>query len=83
MMEIVIVTLALSVLGICIFMKCMTELSKRIDELEKKIDNLQYQTDDVLHDINIVNKNVLSTSGMLAEMKDEINKLKKLYNYGK
>lgn len=83
MMEILIVTLALSVLGICIFMKCMTELSKRIDELEKKIDNLQYQTDDVLHDINIVNKNVLSTSGMLAEMKDEINKLKKLYNYGK
>ena len=83
MMEILIVTLALSVLGICLFMKCMTELSKRIDELEKKIDNLQYQTDDVLHDINIVNKNVLSTSGMLAEMKDEINKLKKLYNYGK
>ena len=83
MMEILIVILALSVLGICIFMKCITELSKRIDELEKKIDNLQYQTDDVLHDINIVNKNVLSTSGMLAEMKDEINKLKKLYNYGK
>ena len=52
-------------------MKCMTELGKRIDELEKKIDNLQYQTDDVLHDINIVNKNVLSTSGMLAEMKDK------------
>ena len=71
MMEIVIVTLALSVLGICLFMKCMTELSKRIDELEKKIDNLQYQTDDVLHDINIVNKNVLSTSGMLGAMKDE------------
>ena len=71
MMEIVIVTLALSVLGICIFMKCMTELSKRIDESEKKIDNLQYQTDDVLHDINIVNKNVLSTSGMLGAMKDE------------
>ncbi len=83
MMEILIVILALSVLGICIFMKCITELGKRIDELEKKIDNLQYQTDDVLHDINIVNKNVLSTSGMLAEMKDEINKLKKLYNYGK
>ena len=83
MMEILVVTLALLVLGICIFMKCMTELCKRIDELKKKIDNLQYQTDDVLHDINIVNKNVLSTSGMLAEMKDEINKLKKLYNYGK
>ena len=71
MMEIVIVTLALSVLGICIFMKCMTEIGKCIDELEKKINNLQYQTDDVLHDINIVNKNVLSTSGMLGAMKDE------------
>lgn len=52
-------------------MKCMTELGKRIDELEKKIDNLQYQTDDVLHDINIVNKNVRSTYGMLGAMKDE------------
>ena len=71
MMEILIVTLALSILGICIFMKCMTEIGKFIDELEKKIDNLQYQTDDVLHDINIVNKNVLSTSGMLGAMKDE------------
>ena len=71
MMEILIVTLALSVLGICLFMKCMTELSKRIDELEKKIYNLQYQTDDVLHDINIVNRNVLNISGMLEEMKDE------------
>ena len=71
MMEILIVILALSVLGICIFMKCMTELGKRIDELEKKIDNLQYQTDDVLHDINIVNKNVRITYGMLGAMKDE------------
>ena len=71
MMEILIVTLALSILGICIFMKCMTEIGKLIDELEKKINNLQYQTDDVLHDINIVNKNVLSTSGMLGAMKDE------------
>ena len=71
MMEILIVILALSVLGICIFMKCMTELGKWIDELEKKIDNLQYQTDDVLHDINIVNKNVRITYGMLGAMKDE------------
>ena len=71
MMEILIVTLALSILGICIFMKCMTEIGKCSDELEKKINNLQYQTDDVLHDINIVNKNVLSTSGMLGAMKDE------------
>lgn len=73
MMEILklIVLLILSIFSMYVFMKCMTELCKRINKLEKKIDNLQYQTDDVLHDINIVNKNVLSTSRMLAEMKDE------------
>ena len=71
MMEILIVTLALLVLGICLFMKCMTELGKRIGALEKKIDNLQYQTDNILCDINIVNRNVLNTYGMLGKMKDE------------
>ena len=71
MMEIVIVTLALSVLGICIFMKCMTELSKRIDESEKKIDNLQYQTDDVLNHIDIVHHIVIDSYVLLSKMKDE------------
>ena len=73
MMEILIVTLALSILGICIFMKCMTEIGKCIDELEKKIDNLQYQTDDVLCDINIVNENVLNTYGLLNRIEDKNN----------
>ena len=71
MIDVLIILLILSVIGICVFVKCMTNLNKHIDELEKKIDTLQYQTDDVLHDINIVNKNVLSTSGMLGAMKDE------------
>ena len=71
MMEILIVTLALSVLGICLFMKCMTELSKRIDELEKKIDNLQYQTDDVLNHIDIVHHIVIDNYVLLSRMKDE------------
>ena len=71
MMEILIVTLALSVLGICLFMKCMTELSKRIDELEKKIDNLQYQTDDVLNHIDIVRHIVIDNYVSLSRMKDE------------
>ena len=71
MMEILIVTLALSVLGICLFMKCMTELSKRIDELEKKIDNLQYQTDDVLNHIDIVRHIVIDNYVLLSRMKDE------------
>ena len=61
MMDILVVVLALSVLSICVFMKCLIDLSKRIDELEKKIDNIQYQTEDVLCDINIVNENVLRT----------------------
>ena len=60
MMEILIILLTLSVIGICVFVKCMTNLNKHIDELEKKIDTLQYQTDDVLCNINIVNENVLN-----------------------
>ena len=74
MMDILVVVLALSVLSICVFMKCITDLSKRIDELEKKIDNIQYQTEDVLCNINIVNENVLNTYGLLNEMKNENEK---------
>ena len=51
----------------------MADLSKRIAELEKRIDTLQYQTDDVLHDINIVNKNVLKTYGLLSREDDNKN----------
>lgn len=74
MMDILVVVLALSVLSICVFMKCITDLSKRIDELEKKIDYIQYQTEDVLCDINIINQNVLNTYGLLSEMKNENEK---------
>ena len=74
MMDILVVVLALSVLSICVFMKCITDLSKHIDELEKKIDNIQYQTEDVLCNINIVNENVLNTYGLLNEMKNENEK---------
>lgn len=73
MMEILIILLTLSVIGICVFVKCMTNLNKHIDELEKKIDTLQYQTDDVLCDINIVNENVLNTYGLLNRIEDKNN----------
>ena len=73
MMETLIILLTLSFINICVVAKCMTDLNKRIDELYKKIDNLQYQTDDVLHDINIVNENVLNAYGLLGEMKDNNN----------
>ena len=70
-MEILIITLALSVLGICLFMKCMTELGKRIDELEKNINTIKYQIDDVLDYINTVNQNMVNTYGLLGEMKNK------------
>ena len=73
MIDVLIILLILSVIGICVFVKCMTNLNKHIDELEKRIDTLQYQTDDVLHDINIVNENVRNTYGLLGEMKDKNN----------
>ena len=69
MIDVLIILLILSVIGICVFVKCMTNLNKHIDELEKKIDTLQYQTDDVLCDINIVNENVLNTYGLLNREK--------------
>ena len=72
MIEMLIILLTLSLIGICVFVKCMTNLNKHIDELEKKIDTLQYQIDDVLHDINIVNENVLNTYGLLNG-KERIN----------
>ena len=37
MMDILVILLTLSVIGICVFIKCMIELDKHITELEKKI----------------------------------------------
>lgn len=74
MMNILIILLALLVIslyGICVLLKDMTDLNNHISELEKKIDNIQYQTDDVLCDINIVNRNVLNTYGLLSRKEDE------------
>ena len=71
MMEIVIVTLALSVLGICLFTKCMTELGKRIDELKENINTVKCRIDDVEWWFSIVNKHILDTYELLREMKDE------------
>lgn len=72
-MEVLMILLAISIIGIWAFVVYMNHLNKRIDELDKKIDNLQYQTDDVLHDINIVNENVLNAYGLLGEMKNKNN----------
>ena len=72
MMYVLIILLTLSVIGtLFILWKCMIDLNNRISELEKKIDNMQYQIDDVLHDINIMNENVLNTHGLLSEIEDK------------
>lgn len=73
MTEILIILLALSFSIIFLLVIYTNYLNKLVDKLEKKIDTLQYQTDDVLHDINIVNKNVRNVYGLLGEMKDKNN----------
>ena len=72
MMETLIILLTLSVdVILFILWKSMIDLNNHISELERKIDNMQYQTDDVLHDINIVNQNVLNTYGLLSRIEDK------------
>lgn len=73
MIDMLIILLTLSFSCIFLLVRYMIYLKKLIDKLEKKIDILQYQTDDVLHDINIVNENVLNAYGLLGAMKDKNN----------
>ena len=71
MMEVLMILLAISIIGIWAFVVYMNHLNKRIYELGTKIDALQYQTDDVLHDINIMNENVLNNYGLLRRTENE------------
>ena len=71
MTEILIILLTVSFINICVVTKCMTDLNKRIDELGTKISTLQYQTDDVLHDIDVVNRNVIQYCASLKRLEDE------------
>lgn len=66
-----IVLLILSIFSMYVFMKCMTELCKRIDKLEKRVNTIKYQIDDVLDYINTVNQNMVNTYGLLSRMKDK------------
>lgn len=70
-MEPLMILLALSFSGIFLFVVYMNHLDKRIDKLETKIDTLQYQTDDVLHDIDVVNRNVIKYYASLKRLEDE------------
>ena len=70
-MEPLMILLALSFSGIFLFVVYMNHLDKHIDKLEKKIDTLQYQTDDVLHDIDVVNRNVTKYCASLKRLEDE------------
>ena len=70
MIDMLIILLVLSFSGIFLLVIYMNYLNKLIDKLEKKIDTLQYQTDDVLHDINIVNENVIHYYALLKKAED-------------
>ena len=70
-MEVLMILLALSLSGIFLFVVYMNHLNERIDKLETKIDTLQYQTDDVLHDIDVVNRNVIKYYASLKRLEDE------------
>ena len=71
MMEVLMILLAISIIGIWAFVVYMNYLNKRIDKLEPKIEILQYQTDDVLHDIDVVNRNVIHYYTSLKRLEDE------------
>ena len=73
MIEVLIILIILLFSSIFLFVIYMNHLNKRINKLEPKIEILQYQIDDVLHDINIVNENVLNAYRLLGEMKDKNN----------
>ena len=70
-MEVLMILLAISIIGIWAFVVYMNYLNKRIDKLEPKIEILQYQTDDVLHDIDVVNRNVIQYCASLKRLEDE------------
>lgn len=72
-MKILTILLVLAVISLIVFIKLVLDLDKRIAKLERKIDVMQYLVDEVLHDIDIVNQNVLNNYGLLSQMKDKNN----------
>ena len=76
MMEVLIILLAISIIGIFLFVVYMNHLNELIDKLETKIDTLQYQTDDVLHDIDVVNKNIRNYYGSLRRVELNLESLR-------
>ena len=71
MIDMLIILLALSFSSVFLLVVYMNYLNKRIDKLEPKIEILQYQTDDVLHDIDVVNRNVIQYCASLKRLEDE------------
>ena len=70
-MVLLLIVLAILSIGIYVLLIWINQLDKKITKLEEEISDLKYQNDDILCDINIVNRNVLNTYGMLGEMKNE------------
>ena len=75
-MDVLMVLLILSFSGIFLFVIYMDYLNKRIDKLENKIGFLQWQTDDVLHDIDVVNKNIRNYYGSLKRAELNLESLR-------
>ena len=76
MMEVLIILLAISIIGIFLFVVYMNHLNELIDKLETKIGALQYQTDDALHDIDVVNKNIRNYYGLLKRAELNLESLR-------
>ena len=75
-MEVLIILLAISIIGIFLFVVYMNHLNELIDKLETKIGALQYQTDDALHDIDVVNKNIRNYYGLLRSAEPNLESLR-------
>lgn len=67
------ILIILQCIGIGVLLTWTNDLHRKIQKLENKIGFIQYQLDDILCDVNIVNKNILNTYGMLSEMKQNQN----------
>ena len=75
-MDVLMILLILSFSGIFLFVIYMDYLNKRIDKLENKIDFLQWQTADVLHDIDVVNRNVIQYCASLKRAELNLESLR-------
>ncbi|MGN1158041.1 MAG: hypothetical protein ACI4TK_17845 [Agathobacter sp.] len=71
MIELLLLLLIVSSIGIFVLLLWVNELERKIVKLENKICATQLQIDDALEDISIVNRNVLNTYSIVMEVKEK------------